>query len=362
MKIGKFNIEKAVTRSLGDMNRLNDMTQMISDTPTIPSLMTELLGGGLQEEFLATNIFEHDKVVRSVVDIKDKSYSERGETFGEREDVKTHLFKVPSFGIQTHIKPSDAVRRRVAGTKDDLETVDRLVANDIADIQRSMALFRERALVSTIVTGSLYVPNGSVQSYDFYAEYGPAGMTAATRPTVNFVLSSATDYPREVGEDARNLIADNLLDGQTIDGFVALCGKNFFRDRIKHPKEEQAVVDRVGILGQDPLIQRLDNFTNGKMYRKYMGADEILYVEYTATVGGVPLIPANEAYIMPINAAGTFIQAYAPAETMQYANTTAMREYAWRYDDEFSGTKLFYETNTGIYLTNPLCIIKATKS
>lgn len=358
MKLGRFNVQKAVTRDIADLNSLHDLTGMISTTPNVPNLVSQLLGSSIQEEFLATNIFEHDAVSRSVVDIQDKSYSERGQTFNEREDVKTHLFKVPSFGIQTHIKPSDILRRRVAGTKDELETVDSLVAKDIADIQNSMALFRERQLVSTITTGQLYVPNGSVQSYDFYAEY--AGLTAATRPTVAFPLNDVNAYPRESGEDARNLIADSLLDGQTVDGYIALCGKNFFRKRIAHPKEEQAMVDRSGILGQDPLIQRLNNFTNGRMYRKYMGSDEILYVEYTARVGNTPLIADDEAYIMPINAGEVFVQAYAPAETMQYANTTAERQYAWRYDDEFSGTKLFYETNNGLYLVNPLSIIKAT--
>lgn len=358
MKLGRFNISKSVVRDLGDLNSLHDMTQMISRSPNVPDLVSQLLGDSVREEFGATSTFEHDDETSYVVDVKDKAYTERGETFDERRDNKTHLFKIPSFGIQTHIKPSDALRRRVPGTENQLDTVDRLVANDIADIQKSMALFRERALVSTITSGSLYVPNGSVQSYDFYQEY--TGVSAGSRPTVNFDFGDVNAYPREVGEDARNKIADSLLDGQTVDGFIALCGKNFFRERITHPKEEQAMVDRSGILGQDPLIQRLDNFTNGRMYRRYMGADEILYVEYTAKVGGQPLIADDEAYIMPINAGELFVQAYAPAETMQYVNTTAERQYAWRFDDEFSGTKLFYETNTGIYLVNPNSIIKCT--
>lgn len=357
MKINGFEITKAV-RDMGDINRLHDMTAMISNTPNVPTLMSDLLGGSIQSEFLSTNTFEHDSTERFIADIKDKSFSERGDAFDQRGETKTHLFKVPSFGIQTHIKPSDILRRRVEGTKDEMETIDRVVAKDLADIQNAWSLFQERQIVSTITTGRLYVPNGSVQSYDFYQEY--TGTAASARPSVNFNFADANAYPREVGEEARNFIADNLLDGQTVDGFICLCGKEFFKQRIKHPKEEQAMVDRSGILGQDPLIERLRNFTNGSMYRMYRGADDILYVEYTARVGGSPLIADNEGYIMPINAAGSFTRAYAPAETMQYANTTASSQYAWRYDDEFSGVKLFWESNQGLYLHNPNSIVKAT--
>lgn len=358
MKINGFDITKAVSRDLGDMNKLHDMTDMISRSPNVPTFMSDLLGGSIQTEFLSTNIFEHDDTENFIVDIKDKSFSERGEAFDARGNTKTHLFKVPSFGIQTHIKPSDALRRRVEGTKDTMETIDRLVAKDLANIKRAWSLFEERQVVSTITTGGLYVPNGSVQSYDFYQEY--TGVAASSRKTLNFDFSNANAYPREVGEDARNYIVENLLDGQTVDGFICVCGKDFFRERISHPKEEQAMVDRSGILGQDPLIQRLSNFTNGSMYRSYRGADDIVYVEYTGTVGGTPLIAANEGYIMPLNAGSIFTRAYAPAETMQYANTTAQAEYAWRYDDEFSGTKLFWESNQGLYLTNPKSIVKVT--
>lgn len=357
MKLGRFEINKAV-RDMGDPNKLHDLTGMISRAPNVPTLVTSMLDGSIESEFLSTDTFEHDDSERFIAEITDKAISERGTTFDERGSTKIHLFKVPSFGIQTHIKPSDATRRRVEGTKDQLETIYRLVAKDIADIQRSWDMFKERQIVNTITSGSLYVPNGSVQSYDFYDEY--TSNNAANRPTLNFDFSNSNAYPREVGEEARTFIADNLLEGQTMSGFVCLCGKDFFNQRIKHPKEEQAMVDRSGIVGQDPLIKRLDEFANGRVYRKYRGADDILYIEYTAKAGGQPLIADDEGYIMPMDAGQVFTRAYAPAETMQYANTVAEEQYAWRYDDEFSGTKLFWESNQGLYLTNPNSIVKVT--
>ena len=195
MKINGFEITKAV-RDMGDINKVHDLTPMISKSPNIPTLMSDLIGSSIQSEFLSTNTFEHDATERFVADINDKSYSERGDAFNQRGETKTHLFKVPSFGIQTHIKPSDILRRRVEGTKDEMETIDRIVAKDLADIAKSWSLFEERQIVSTITTGKLYVPNGSVQSYDFYDEY--TSNDAANRPTFDFNFADPKRNTRNV--------------------------------------------------------------------------------------------------------------------------------------------------------------------
>ena len=57
---------------------------------------------------------------------------------------------------------------------------------------------------------------------------------------------------------------------------------------------------------------------------------------------------------------GLIKRAFAPADTMQYVNTIAEREYAWRMDDEFTGTHLFMESNSGLFLVNPLSVIKCS--
>lgn len=355
-QFGKFQIQKAVTRDLGNLNNLHDISSMLEESPNIPSLLTSLIS--LDTEFLNTNTWEHDKQINKVVLPQDKSFSERGDYFDARPEVNTHLFKVPSFGIQSHISAKDALRRRQPGTKDTLDNKDRLVAQDLRDMRSSMALLNEVSLAHLITTGTMYVPNGTAPAYDFYLEY--TGTAAASRPSVDFKLGTATFYPREAGEDARAKINDTLLDGQTVGGYVALCGRNFFKWRISHVKEEQAMVDRAGLMGQDPLIKRLENFA--QQYRMYRGSDDILYINYDAKVGGTPLIADDVCYIMPVNTAGIFARRYAPAETETYVNTIAQPEYAWRSDNEFSGTHLMFESNFGNYLINPNSIIKGTTS
>lgn len=355
LQIGKFQIQKSVTRDLGNINGLHDMSSMLEKSPNIPSLLTELIN--LDTEYLNTNAYEHDYQRNKVVLPQDKSFSERGAYFDARPEVKTHFFKIPSWGIQSNISAKDVLRSRQPGTKDTLDNKERLVLQDIRDMRRSMALLKEKSLAHLITTGTSYVPNGTAPSYDFYLEY--TGTAATSRPQVDFKLGDATFYPAEAGEDARAKILDSLLDGQDVGGFVALCGRNFFKRRKQHIKEEQAMVDRQGIDGQDPLIKRLAQFSK---YRMYRGADDILYIQYEAKINGAALIGENECYILPANTDGIFKEVFAPAETETYVNTIAQAEYAWRADNEFSGTQLMFESNMGVFLLNPESIIKGITS
>lgn len=351
---GVVTVSKSVVRDLANLNSLHDMTPQMALAQSIPSLLTELVQPS--ETFLQTSTFEFDRTTYSQAMPQDKSYSERGLVIDARPVTKTHMFKVPSFGMQAAISHKDVLRRRKPGTNSEFETMEAVVAEDMAAMRRGWALFNERALAYNIVTGKTYVPNGSVPEVDCYLEF--TGVAAASRPSVAFLLNDPTAYPREQGEDVRSKILDNLLEGQTVDGIIALCSKTFFRKRISHVKEEQAMVDRSGIDNQDPLIQRLANFR--QQYRMYRGSDEILYIVYDAKINGALLIPEGEAYFMPAGVAGLFMKAYAPAETKTYVNTVANREYMWSSTDEFVGTQLMSESNFVNLLVNPNSIIKGT--
>lgn len=346
-------VTKALVRDLGNLNGLHDITAEFVERPNLPTLISSIVNPSVQ--YLQTNTFEHDYTVYSQAMPSDKPYSERGAVIDARPVTKTHLHKVPSFGMQGHIRPSDVLRRRKPGTDNLLLTKEEVVAEDMGAMGRGWDLFREKAFAHAITTGTLYVPNGTVASVDFYQEY-----TGAARPVVNYALTTLTTHPRVYGEEARRRILDNLLDGQQVDGFIALCGTTFFNNLMSHPKWEQAMIDRSGIQGQDPLIKRFENFS--QQYRMFRGADDILYIEYAGQIGGAALIPATEAYIMPVGAAGIFTAVYSPAETMQYVNTVAQAEYLWRIDNEFDGTKLFSESNVGLFMINPLLVQKCTSS
>jgi len=346
-------VTKSLVRDLGNLNGLHDITSMVAERPNLPTLISQIVNPSAQ--FLQTNTFEHDYTIYTQAMPSDKSYGERGQVIEARPATRTHLHKIPSFGVQSHVRPTDVLRRRKAGTDNILETMEAVVAEDMGSIGRGWDLFTEKALAHAITTGTLYVPNGTVAAIDFYQEY-----TGGARPVVNYALSTLTVHPRKFGEEARRRIADNLLEGQQVNGYVALCGTTFFDNLMSHPKWEQAMIDRSGLQGQDPLIKRFENFS--QQYRMFRGADDILYIEYAGQIGGAPLIPATEAYIMPVGAQGIFTEVFAPAETMGYVNTVAQREYMWRVDSEFDGVKMYSESNKGLFMISPLLVQKCTSS
>jgi hypothetical protein len=354
--VNNFEITKSLVRDLGNLNSLHDLTADFAKADVIPTLLTSMFSPS--ETFLQTNIFEFDFTTYNQSMPTDKQYSERGIVQNDRKTTKTHLFQVPSFGMQNFVRPQDVLKRRKAGTDNVLETMEAVVLEDMAAMRKGWALLAEKAIAHSIVTGTLYVPNSTVAAVDFYQEF--TGVPASSRPSVDFKLGTPTEYPRDAGEAARSLILDNLLEGQTVEGFIALCGRAFFNKRIKHIKEEQVYPNRQGIDEQDPLIKRLGLFAN--TYRKYRGADDILYISIESKIGGSSLIPDNECYIMPVGTAGIFSKYYAPSQTMEYVNSVAQREYMWRQDSTFDGVRMFMESNFGMFLINPNLIVKGTSS
>lgn len=347
-----LELTKALVRDLGNLNGLHDVTAEISERPNVPDLITALISPS--QVFLQTNVFEHDFTHYKNAMPSDKAYGERGEVIDARPVTDTHFHKVPSFGMQAHVRPEDVLRRRKAGTVDQLAAKADVVAQDKASLLRGWDMMREVALASSIVNGTSYVPNATVPSVDFYQEY-----TGAARPVVTYTLSNLTVHPKVYGEQARRRILDNLYEGQRVSGFMVLCGKDFWNDLTTHPMWTQAMIERAGLDGQDPLIKRFENYK--EQYQMIRFADNCVYVEYAGQIGGAALIPDNKAYMIPIGVE-LFTEVFAPAQTESYINTVAQPEYMWEVSDEFSGTKIFTESNRLMVPFNPLLIQELVKA
>jgi len=357
MGAGSVEITKSLVRDLGNLNGLHDMTSGVSQRQPVPQLLTQIFVSQQDEVYLQTNTFEHDYTRYVQAMPSDKPYSERGLVINARPETKTHLFKVPSVGMNAHIRPSDVLRRRKPNTGNELEQKEAVILEDIASMMKGWDLYAEKALAHVISTGSLYVPNATVPAVDFYQEY--LSIPAASRPTVDYKLGTTAEHPKEAGEEARRRILDNLQEGQSVSGFVAICGRTFFKRLTDHPKWTQRMTDGAGLNGQDPFIKRFENYK--EQYRMVRFADDIVYIEYAGVIGGTPLIADNECYIIPVGTS-LFRKVYAPAETNTYVNTLAQKEYLWRFDSEFDGTKLFSESNHGLFMVNPALVVKGITS
>lgn len=353
-KYGVADINKQV-RSQGNLNRLEDLTPIFQRTQKQPTLLSFLFNP--TEQFMTTNVFQHDYKTRNNVSaVGDAPYNERGE-FVDKETVQTFLYQIPHFPLQGSVRIEDYLNVRQPGTANEYDTEARLVGTEMSEMDKAYTLLDERAFAHILTTGTAYRPNGTVPAEDFYENY--TGTAAGSRPTVNFDFADADFVAQTAGVMATKMIRDNSNDGFSSGGYIAICGSEFFQDRITDP-DEQSVYIRRSELEQDPLVRRLADFFQD--YRMYRGADNILYIEYDGTVGGSDLIAAGDAYIMPMNISQQMIRAYAPAHHRDYVNSRALPTYAWRLEDDWEGIRLMRESNFLDVLQNPGVIIRATST
>ena len=74
------------------------------------------------------------------------------------------------------------------------------------------------------------------------------------------------------------------------------------------------------------------------------------------------LVPANEAYFLPLGTRDTFISYFSPANKLDYVNTLGEKAYVWTYTDP-KGAKVEIESehNALHLIRKPSAIVRAVK-
>jgi len=167
--------------------------------------------------------------------------------------------------------------------------------------------------------GAVYAPNGTVVD-NYYTSFG------VTRKEIDFVLgTSTTDVTAKIEEGIAHQ-QDNQLSGDIISGSMVLCSPEFFAKLIAQAGVKEAYKYYQSL--QDPLRQRLGS----GLYRRFShgGMD---FVEYRGSYNGVRLIPAGDAYAVPMGTTDTFISYFGPANKLALANTMGEEAYVFQYRD-----------------------------
>lgn len=340
-------------RDSNDINQIQDRTKTINKIENEYGLISQL--GIFFGEGISTRSFQYDQVEDGFSLIEDRPWGARRDQFVDKGVVKTHSFPVPHFPFDGHIKPSDLQSKRAPGTDAEAKTSDREVAKELARMQRSWSVTKEWANREAIVNGTVYSPNGTV-SVNYYTDLG------ITRKEVDFVLGTNTTNIQEKGEEVVAHIQDNLQDGSLVTDIVALCSPEYFAKHVGHAKTQTAYTyyNATNANG-DPLRDRLSTI-NGK-FRTFRGVDGIMYIEYRGSIKGTQIIPANDAYFMPLDAVDAFKTVYAPADHMDYVNTEGQEMYAWSYElDRGRGIDLESESNFANFILKPQVVVRGYTS
>ena len=74
------------------------------------------------------------------------------------------------------------------------------------------------------------------------------------------------------------------------------------------------------------------------------------------------LVPAGEAYFLPLGTMDTFMTYYSPANKLDYVNTLGEQAYVFEYTDP-KGSKIEIESESNVLnlLRRPSAVVRATR-
>ena len=305
----------AIIRSFDKPFELTDLTAELNLIPNTWGLINEL--GIFNEQGVTQHTITVEQSDGTLGLITDQVRGARNSV--NKDDTRTlRSFPIPHFPLDDYISPMDVQGKR-AYASDAADTEAEVLARKMERIRRNHAVTLEFARAQALTTGNIYAPNGTV-SGNYYTEFG------VTRKEVDFVLGTTTTNVLEKGEELVAYIQDNILSGETVNEVIALCSPEFFAKLIK----QAGVVDayKYYTSTQEPNRARLGS----GLYRRFVHGG-VTYVEYRGVYNGSRLIPAGDAYFLPLGTVDSFFTYYSPANKFSAVNTIGEPAYMFTFRD-----------------------------
>jgi len=322
-----------------------DLTEELNIIPNTWGLINEL---GI---FNPEPVTQHTVVVEAVSGtlsvIPDRIRGEKNNV--NKDDNRViYSFPIPHFPLDDQLTPQDLQGKRAYGS-DTADVAAEVIARKLVRIRRNHSITMEAARAYAITTGAIYAPNGTVAD-NYYTTFG------ITRTTVDFVLGTATTDIVGKVEATIAAIQDNIQSGEVVNEVFVLCSPTFFSALINHPK----VIDAYKYYTSTQQPQR-DRLGSG-LYRKFYHCGAT-FIEYRGSYNGTALIPAGDAYAIPMGTMDVFKTYFSPANKMALVNTLGQEAYVFQYNDtRDEGILLQSESNHLHLVRRPGAIIRLFSS
>jgi Phage major capsid protein E len=338
------------TRSYTNAFEIVDYTEELQLIPNSWTLLND--SGVFAEEFLTTHTVTFEEQAQTLGLIGDQFRGAKPQA-NKDDNRKIRSYPVAHFPIVDAVKPEDIQGKRAYGATDMAETEAAVIARKMQRIRRNMDITLEVGRFSTLTTGNLYAPNGTV-SGNLFSDFG------ITQTTVDFVLgTSTTDVVAKV-ETVIASLQDTANTGDVITGVIAYCSPEFFAKLIGHAKIQDAYKYFSATEGQQ--INRNRAGGNNGLYREFSYAG-IRFVEVRTVLAGQRLIPAGDVVFIPTGTTDTFVSYFSPANRMDFVNTVAERGYLWTYrSPKGDGIDIDGEMNAIHICRRPQLIIRGYSS
>jgi hypothetical protein len=339
-----------ITRSYTSNFDVVDYTQELQIVPNSWTLLND--AGLFSEEFLTTHTVTFEEQNQTLALIGDQHRGAKPQA--NKDDVrKIRSYPIAHFPIVDQILPTDIQGKRAYGSQNQAETEAAVIARKMERIRRNIDITLEVGRFSTLTTGNLYAPNGSI-SGNLFSDFG------ITQTSVDFVLGTATTDVMAKTESVIAAMQDNANTGDVITGVIAYCSPEWFSKFIAHAKIQTAYQYYTATEGQQ--IQRNRAGGNNGLYREFSYGG-IRFIEVRTVLAGQRLIPAGEVVFVPVGTTDTFVSYFGPANRLDFVNTVAERAYLWMYRDP-KGTHIDLDGEFDVthVIRRPQLVIRGTTS
>lgn len=335
----------ATVRSFDKPFEVTDLTEELNLIPNTWGLINEL---GI---FNAEGVSQHTVTVESTsgtLSVIPDSVRGNRNTVNKNDTRSIYAFGVPHFPLDDAVSPADLQGKRAYGS-DQADSEAAVVARKLERLRRNHAVTLEAARAYAITTGAIYAPSGTIVN-NYYTTFG------ITRKEIDFVLgTTTTEVPAKI-EEAIAHIMDSQLSGESVSSVTALCSPEFFAKLIAQAGVKDAY--KYYSSTQEPLRARLGS----GVYRRFSHAG-VDFIEYRGSYNGTRLIPAGDAYALPMGTMDTFMSYFSPANKMSLVNTIGQEAYVFQYRDaKDEGLLLQSESNHIALVRRPATVVRLYSS
>lgn len=323
-----------------DAFAVTTLSASISEAPFQPTRLVEL--GLFQNEPIETTTawFELDGQTLKLV--KAGVRGAPGETTG-RDKPRAVGFKAKHLKRDDALLADEVQNARAFGTDSELDAVQskvlRIGNKHRRDIETTIEYHRLGA-----IKGQILDADGTTVLEDLFDKFGVSQITHDMN-----LDADATDVRAEVIKAKRK--SEDVLGGSPLRGFRVFCGDGFFDDFVGHPELKSAY----------------ERWMEGEMLRNdpragftFAGA---VWENYRGSVGGVPFVASDEAYLVPEGVADLFILNFAPADYMETVNTPGLPFYLKTEPKRMNtGVDIQVQSNPLAICTRPRSVIKLTRT
>ena len=333
----------AIIRDYGNGFKVTDLTEELVSIPNEYGLINQL--GIFDVEPVSQHTVTFEASDRVIGLIGDKVRGERNNVSKDGKRVM-RSYAIPHFPLDDYITPQDVQGQRAYG-EEGAERLDAVRARKLMTIRKSHAATLETARCKALTTGEIYAPNGTVVG-NFYTDFG------VTRKQVAFDLTNAAVNPLTKQRGIVQHIRDNIMSGEMPTEIVAICSSGFFDKYVDNAQVKEAY--KFYTSTQEPLRNGTwDQFRHGSLTLiRYDGSYK------DANGNSVALIPADEAYFLPLGTADSFKTYFSPANKFDLANTLGEQAYIFEYADG-KGSKIEIESESNLIniLRRPAIVVRA---